>query len=96
MADDRSRVSPGETVFDEDGTSLGTVRGFDEDGFYVTLREGMDALSVAHEHTVAAYGEAELLWRCSNCGEVGDVHDVPEACPSCGAERERIYYWTED
>jgi hypothetical protein len=37
-----------------------------------------------------------LLWRCSDCGAVGDIEDVPDACPDCGAPREHLYYWIED
>ncbi len=86
----------GEPVFDADGNELGTVRGFDEDGIYVTTREGIQALSVAHEHPGPEFGEAELLWRCTECGEMGDLEAFPESCPNCGAEREKLYYWTED
>lgn len=89
-------VDLGEPVFDADGNQLGTVRGFDEDGIYVTTREGIEALSMAHEHPGPRFGEAELLWRCSACGEMGDLEAFPDACPNCGAPREQLYYWTED
>lgn len=96
MAEDEQTMKLGDTVYDEDGDAVGTVRGANEDGFFVTTRDGVAALSVEHEHTPGDLGEAELLWRCSACGEVGDVDDVPAACPSCGAPREDLYYWTED
>lgn len=86
----------GQTVYDADGTELGTIRGWDDDGFFVTTREGAAALSVEHEHPTPAGGTAELMWRCSDCGEMGDVADVPDECPSCGGPRENLYYWTED
>lgn len=89
-------VSIGATVYDGDGTRIGTVRGFDEKGFYVTAKEGIRGLSVTHEHTIPEMGEAQLMWRCSACGEVGDVEDIPASCPACGAPREDLYYWTED
>jgi len=96
MGTDSPSVSVGTTVYSEDGTELGSVRGFDEDGFFVTTREGIAALSVEHEHTDGTLGEAELLWRCAQCGAVGDIDGIPERCPDCGAEREELYYWTED
>lgn len=97
MSDDTpSRVGIGLDVYTEDGEHLGTIRGFDEDGFFVTTRDGIEALSVEHEHAGGTYGEAELMWRCSNCGELGDIDTIPEACPSCGASKEHIYYWIED
>lgn len=93
-------LSIGASVYDDEGREVGTVRGFDEDGFFVATREGVAAMSVAHGHSVPTYGEAELMWRCSDCGAVGDIEDdpegVPEGCPDCGAARERLYYWTED
>jgi hypothetical protein len=96
MSDPDPAVGLGVAVYGEDGERLGTVRGYDEDGFYVTTREGIESLSVTHEHTVATRGEAELVWRCSNCGAVGDIEALPEECPDCAAEREYLYYWTED
>lgn len=97
MSEDSPRVGLGATVYTENGDEIGTVRGFDEDGFFVTTREGMDALSIEHERAGHEFGEAELLWRCSECGELGDLQDsFPEECPSCGTEKENLYYWTED
>lgn len=88
--------SIGATVYNDDGEALGTVRGFEESGFFVTTEEGMDAMSVEHEHAGPAFGEAELMWRCGSCGAMGDVEDVPDQCPDCGASAEELYYWTED
>lgn len=89
-------VHPGETVFDADGNEIGTVRGFDEHGLYVTTQAGVEALSVIHERAGHEFGEAELLWRCTECGAMGPIEDFPEACPDCGAPKEQLYYWTED
>jgi rubrerythrin len=92
---DRTRVSFGTTVYDDEGVELGQVRAFDEHGFYVSLDEGIEALS--REHITAGNpGEAELMWRCWECGEVGQIETIPEECPSCGAPKEDIYYWQED
>lgn len=90
------QIDPGETVYDADGNALGTVRGFDEHGVYVTTREGVEALSIAHERAGHEFGEAELLWRCSQCGAVGPIESFPDACRDCGAPREQLYYWIED
>ena len=97
MSDDSPHLGLGATVYTDDGEPLGTVRGFDEDGFYVTTRDGISSLSIGHERSGHDFGEAELMWRCSNCGEMGDLQDsFPEECPNCGVEKEEIYYWTED
>lgn len=94
---DTERLDLGQAVYDDDGTKLGSIRGFDEAGFYVTMREGYEALSVEHARAGHEFGEAELMWRCSNCGEMGDLDDdLPDTCPNCGVPKEDLYYWTED
>jgi hypothetical protein len=94
-----SQDSPavGTTVYTEDGEELGTVRGFDPDGFFVTTREGVESLSVEHERAGQSFGEAELMWRCGDCGEMGTLKGgIPDICPNCDAPKEELYYWTED
>ncbi|AWB28110.1 DUF7130 family rubredoxin-like protein [Halococcoides cellulosivorans] len=88
-------VGFGQPVFDRDGNKLGTVRGFDDHGFHVSTDDGIQAMSSEHIASGVA-GEAQLMWRCYECGEMGQIDDVPEACPSCGAPRESIYYYTDD
>jgi hypothetical protein len=88
-------VGFGETVYDDEGNELGTVRGFDEHGFYVTTDDGIASMSAEHVTTGTA-GEAELMWRCWECGEMGAIDAIPDRCPDCGAARESIYYWVED
>lgn len=89
-------VSIGSEVRDNDGELLGTVRGFTDEGFVVSTREGIEALSIEHERAGHEFGEAELMWRCTECGEMGEIDNMPDECPNCGAEREQLYYWTED
>lgn len=96
MSHESIQIGLGESVFDEDGNEIGTVRGITEDGVVVTNRTGMAALSIEHEHPPHNLGEAELLWRCSQCGELGDIEKMPDDCPSCGARKEELYYWIED
>lgn len=97
MAIEDSRLAFGTTVYTQDGTEIGRIRGVDEDGVYVTLRDGIEGLSVEHVRSGHEFGEAELMWRCWECGELGRLEsDLPDACPSCGAKREELYYWTED
>lgn len=96
MAEDPDHVRIGQSVFDDEGTELGTVRGFDASGFFVSTRDGIEGMSVEHERAGHEFGEAELLWRCAECGELGDIADIPDRCPNCGAPKEAIYYWIED
>lgn len=88
----------GRAVYDDDGTMLGRIRGFDEHGFYVTAGDEVRMSDDAPpgEHTAASGGSAELMWRCWSCGEVGRIAELPEECPACGAPKEDLYYWTED
>lgn len=91
------RLDLGEVVFDEDGNQLGEIRGFDDAGFYVTMREGYEAMSVEHARSGKEFGEAELMWRCMECGEMGRIDDgLPDECPNCGESKEALMYWTED
>jgi len=93
---EKRTVTIGAEVYDRDGTKLGSIRGLTDDGFAVTTREGIRALSIEHHRAGDEFGEAELLWRCADCGELGDIEELPEACPDCGADRTALYYWTED
>ena len=90
-------VQFGETVFDEDGNSLGTIRGIERGGFFVTTREGVESMSVEHARAGHEFGEAELMWRCMDCGEMGAITEgLPGTCPNCGTAKENLMYWTED
>lgn len=90
-------VTVGETVFDESGEPLGRIRGYEAGGFFVSTRAGMEAMSIDHARSGHAYGEAHLVWRYRNGGEVGAIDDgMPEQCPNCGVEKERLMWWTED
>ena len=99
MSKEDPRVTIGTVVHNANGQKLGTVRGFvaDGDDFVVTMDEGIQSLSVEHERSGHEFGEAELMWRCLNCGEMGEIDDdLPDECPNCGVQKEEIYYWTED
>ena len=90
-------IAFGQTVYDEDGVELGTIRGIDAAGFFVTTRDGDQSLSVEHARSGQSFGEAELMWRCIECGEMGEIDEgLPDTCPNCGTEKENLMYWTED
>jgi|SRR6056297_1470559 len=93
---ERADVSLGVPIYNEDGTRLGTVRGFDDEGFYVTLAEDAVAEETGRMQAGGQTGEMDLMWRCWQCGEIGKIAEIPDSCPSCDAPREDIYYWTED
>ncbi|APW96984.1 hypothetical protein CHINAEXTREME_04005 [Halobiforma lacisalsi AJ5] len=90
-------VTSGQTVYDEDGNVLGRVRSFEQSGFFVTTREGAEAMSIEHARSGHEFGEAHLMWRCMECGEMGGITaDLPDECPNCQTGRENLMYWTED
>ncbi|WP_457852004.1 DUF7130 family rubredoxin-like protein [Halalkalicoccus ordinarius] len=36
------------------------------------------------------------MWRCSECGGLGDIDQIPDQCPSCGTSKETLYAYLED
>ena len=95
--DEHGALAFGETLYTEDGTPVGEVRGIDESGVFVTFREGTKRFAVERGRSGHEFGETELVWRCTECGEMGTISaGLPDTCPSCGANREALMYWTED
>lgn len=95
---DTSRIEPGETVFDEDGEPLGMVTGSTEDGFEVETGGSADPQTGDQEELPGqGVGEGYIMWRCSECGEMGELEDgFPSECPNCGASEELISEAVED
>ena len=88
-------VEIGETIYNEDGESLGTVRGLDDDGFYVLAPENAPTTTVSQARELT--GRDYIMWRCWECGAMGKITgDLPSTCPECGVSREELYYWAED
>ena len=91
-------VELGDPLYTETGTAVGIVQGIDETRLVVSVREGAALTGLErHQRSGQGFGEAELMWRCMNCGEMGEIEDgLPENCPNCGESREELMYWTED
>ena len=90
---DGSTAAIGTKVFDSSGNPLGVVRKQTRSGFVVSVSTDQPE---THRSTSGEFGEAYLMWRCMECGEMGNIEALPEQCPSCAASRESLYYWTED
>ena len=121
--DDGAPIETGRVVYDDDGTPLGVISGFTDEGFEVAITE--DVESVDEEGRAAVddpdteseqarktdeeslrtseqehqpgheFGEGYLMWRCANCGEMGELDDgLPSSCPNCGSED--VNKWKED
>jgi rubrerythrin len=96
-AQEALELSIGETLYNEEGDPVGTIRGIEESGAYVTTRDDVEALSIEHARSGQSFGEAELMWRCMECGEMGEIEGgLPDKCPSCESPKEDLMYWTED
>lgn len=95
--EEATALSFGQVLYDDAGRPVGSVRGMEAGGVFLTTREGVESFSVRHARSGHAFGEAELMWRCLTCGEMGALGDtLPDNCPNCGADREELMYWTED
>lgn len=73
-------VNFGEPVYSSDGERLGKIRGIEEGRFFVTTRERIQQMTIEHARSGHDFREAELMWRCTVCGEMGD-----QGRPSGGA-----------
>lgn len=90
-------VALGGKIYNREGGYLGSVRGHEKGGFFVTTRKGVERLSIEHARSGHDFGEAHLMWRCMECGEMGKIGDgLPERCPNCGTKKEDLMWWTED
>lgn len=91
-------VEPGAAVYDEDGAVLGRVSGYTAEGFEVaTTKSGSTGGDDAESLPGQEFGEGYLMWRCVECGEMGDLEGgMPESCPACDAPEEAIAAVEED
>lgn len=88
-------VTMGEPIYNEEGESLGVVRGIDTDGFYVRASEGAPKKAITEMEEITE--RDQIMWRCWECGAMGKIEaSLPAECPECGAPREELYYWEED
>jgi len=83
-------------MFDGEGVELGTVRGITDDGFLVSTREGIEALSGRTRALVPGDRRSRAHVALCRGGEMGDIADIPPSCPNCGAPPEDIYYYVDD
>lgn len=92
-----SELRFGQPVYDDDGIKIGTIGGFEYGGFFVTTPAGTESITAEHARAGHEFGEANLMWRCLECGEMGELEGgLPETCPDCGTRKENLMYWTED
>ncbi len=92
--DHHERIEPGKRVYDSNGRLLGYISGLTEEGFEA---EAVGTEEDTEEIPGQEFGEGYLMWRCEECGEMGELEDgMPESCPACGAQEEAITATRED
>lgn len=95
---DASTIGPGEKVFDDDGRELGLVVGVTDEGFQVgTVEPAGSGPGGQGEMPGQGVGEGYLMWRCAECGTMGELDDgMPTTCPNCAASGEQVSEVVED
>ena len=95
---ERLNVAFGDTLYTEDGEAVGIVQGINDGRVILSVRSNAEVTDLERHHRSGqGFGEAELMWRCMNCGEMGEIEDgLPSRCTNCGVEKEELMYWTED
>lgn len=92
---DQRPVEPGTVVYDDDGNELGIVTETTDDGFEVSIQEESLDSSEQEHNPGQEFGEGYIMWRCDECGEMGELEEgFPAECPNCGAEA--VQKWRED
>jgi rubrerythrin len=57
--------------------------------------EGNQDIDPQEHNPGQEFGEGYIMWRCNDCGEMGELDDgLPEECPTCGSEE--VYKFKED
>lgn len=88
-------IETGASVYDDDGNELGVIADVTAEGFEVSTDGETDGDSVQEHDPGQEFGEGYIMWRCRECGEMGDLDDgLPTECPNCGAEN--VVKWRED
>jgi len=110
--EETASIESGDTVYDDQGRVLGIVTDFTEEGFAVEVIEAGPTVTESDDSAASGdasegddtedipgkdFGEGYLMWRCEDCGEMGELDDgIPEECPNCGAPKEHIHMAQED
>lgn len=91
---DSGTMEPGETVYNRRGRPVGRITSVTETGYEMeTIEEGEDGEEIPGKE----FGEGYIMWRCTECGEMGELDDgLPSTCPNCGAEKELLTSVVED
>jgi rubrerythrin len=97
--DEDAAITSGTMVFDDEGTALGVVDECGEGRFTVETLAAVEVASNEGRDSVPGqpFGEGYLMWRCEECGEMGELDDGrPPRCPNCGADGDAIAKALED
>jgi len=94
-------IEAGDIVYNDDGTAVGIVRRVSSGTVTVDTADEVTSAdgSLNNDETVPGdeFGEGFLMWRCIDCGEMGDLDDGrPDGCPNCGAPQNALAKARED
>lgn len=94
------RLAPGDIVYTKSDVPIGVVAGFTETGVEVEVPAAVaDRIGIEGPTVIpgGGFGEGYLVWRCGECGEMGELTSgMPPRCPNCGAAKEQLYRSRED
>jgi len=82
-------------MYDRHGRPVARITGMTDRGYEI---EAIDASDADGEAIPGQdFGEGYLMWRCTECGEMGELDDgMPSSCPECGAKKEALTGVVED
>ena len=100
VGDDTADPAPavldaGTRLYDGNGREVGVVRDVVGGRVEVDFHGDLEPISLRRVPG-ERLGEGYLLWRCSECGEMGDIESMPDRCPNCGTAGENLYAHLED
>jgi rubrerythrin len=77
---------PGMAVYDDENNEIGVISELTDEGFEVSAEDDPQTLD-REDDPGQEFGEGYIMWRCENCGEMGELEDgLPSECPSCDSE----------
>ena len=89
--DDSRQLKLGQVVYDTGGNRLGGVRDTPSTGSKSSARTR--APSYSNTIRGQGLGEGYMIWRSSNCREMGKLQRMSDTCPNCGYGAEFLYAW---
>ena len=90
------QVSTSDEIKDVDEDGQATVAEPDAESEQAAKTNEESLRTSEQEHNPGQeFGEGYIMWRCNECGEMGELDDgLPVECPNCGSDA--VIKWRED